>query len=450
MSKNAVIFIDRLSGDNVDSARSLIVVGGLSLLERHLRQLKNAGVEHIYLASFTMPERLHAAIGSFRPGSASLEVVDANFADGAFWHSLETALVLEEGVLVDDRIIRAVAASDAPNTVALFEGGEILHGARHATVLNVGEDDHIFASVLIASGAALEAAAAQDGFRDHPVATIAACALVESDTRKINVKSIDPYVGELCRNVDILWRPVVAKGEAARATKLLIEMAQKGVLDWPAKWIHPVFEDSMVQYVSRIPLTPNIVKVLSAALGFYVTYLFAIGQMGFALAGAMIFGLLAGMEEKLARTKMLLSKVGELGHILDQIVEYSWYLGIAYFFVVSTANNGPWAVALLLVLFGLAKVVQGEFFRRFTGNKLEDAGQFERVFQLVGACRNTMIWGLVPFAATQNWEIGFWAMALYSSLTFFVAQWRFIVRIRQYASGQSETIAENFRSTEYF
>ena len=39
MTKNALIFVDDASDDNADLPRSLLVVGGISLLERQLRQL---------------------------------------------------------------------------------------------------------------------------------------------------------------------------------------------------------------------------------------------------------------------------------------------------------------------------------------------------------------------------------------------------------------------------
>lgn len=107
-------------------------------------------------------------------------------------------------------------------------------------------------------------------------------------------------------------------------------------------------------------------------------------------------------------------------------------------------------LAILIVTFAWAEVVQSEYYRRLTGRQLDDAGDIERGFRLITARRNTIMWGLVPFALTESWLVGFWIMGIYTMVTFFVAQWRFIVRLKDYASSVSPQISENFKKTEYF
>ena len=251
----------------------------------------------------------------------------------------------------------------------------------------------------------------------------------------------------------LLWRPVTAAAECRRAGNVLLDMAQKGTLDWPARWIHPTFENFLVTALLGTPLTPNMVSLLTGALGFYATYLFATGQMGWGLLGALAVGVLDGVDGKLARVKMLATKLGQLEHILDKLVEYSWYFAIAAFLAVpdeSGGNGAPWVLAILIVTFAWAEVVQGEFYRRLTGRQLDDAGEIERGLRLISARRNTIMWGLVPFALTESWLIGLWIMGIYTMVTFFVAQWRFIVRLRAYASSVSSEISGNFKMSEYF
>ena len=105
---------------------------------------------------------------------------------------------------------------------------------------------------------------------------------------------------------------------------------------------------------------------------------------------------------------------------------------------------------MLIILFSWAEGVQGEFFRRMTGKQLDDAGEFERTFRLFSARRNTKMWLLIPFALYQAWLAGFVAMAVYGVVTFFVAQTRFIIRVREFTSEKSLEIKRNFDDTAYF
>lgn len=446
----AIIFVDAKSDDNVETPISFLKAGGISLLERQLRQLNNFGIDHVYLFSFAMPELLHNTISRFKKSPKRIEVVDANFIDTSFWDDIEKVLLLEEGCLIDDRIIDAVYNSNQVNTIAMFDSDAVMYGKSNGIELDVAGSARVFSSCASTDAEVLKAASLDEGFKDNPLHTTLDNIKSMRDYLVVEVSQLDPYLPNHRREVPILWRPISNKKECKKATKIIIDNAQKGTLDWPAKFIHPIFENTITYYCLPTFLTPNIITVITGVLGFYIAYLFAIGQMGPALAGAMIIGVLDGVDGKLARVKMLASKIGDLEHILDKFVEYSWYLAMAYYFANVSGNSGPWAVGWLIVLFAWAETVQGEFFRRLTGKQLDDTGVFERTFRLIGARRNTQIWALIPFGLTQNWELGFWMLAVYSVITFFVAQWRFIVRTRDYTMTESETIADNINKTRYF
>ena len=238
--------------------------------------------------------------------------------------------------------------------------------------------------------------------------------------------------------------------QADKATDILMAAAQKGALDWPAKWIHPAPENFLVRSLLSTFITPNIVTALTAILGFTATYFFAVGHLWPALILALLIGVLDGVDGKLARVKMLSSKIGQLEHLLDKLVEYSWYFGLAYYLASTNSDSGPWVLATLLVLFSWSEAVQGEFFRRMTGKQLDDAGPLERKIRLVGARRNTIMWGFIPFAIFDAWWLGLWIMAFFTVATFLVSNWRFMIRVRDYTAQQSSVIAKNFKGTEYF
>src|SRR5690606_13703930 len=106
-------------------------------------------------------------------------------------------------------------------------------------------------------------------------------------------------------------------------------------------------------------------------------------------------------------------------------------------------------IAALITLFALAEAVQNEFYRRFTGQALDDAAPFDRRYRLVSGRRNTFFWTYVPFALAGAWYAGFVMIAVYSVVNFFVAQWRFFVNLQSYGRAVSRTIEANFQRTAY-
>lgn len=457
MMKSALIFVDRPTEDDDQKPRAMLNVGGLTLLERQLRQLKDAGVERVRVVTRDYPEFLFNAVGKFRKVPGDVSVIDGNMPTDAELMADEgdSVLVIEDGVLIDDRIIKSILAAGEGGSaaIALFPPRAVTFGQGAGSRISLEGEDRLFASA---------AAIPWDVFRSvmavalphEPLQTLLedamAGGLSGTDVEFVDISEFETYEANRRREVPILWRPVTVAAECARATRVLLNMAQKGVLDWPARWIHPPFEDLCVVALLRTFVTPNMITVLTGIMGGGIAYLFATGQMGIALAGALAVGVLDGVDGKLARVKRLTSKVGEMEHLVDKVVEYAWYVAIAYYLSGVTGDGAPWVLSLVIIGFAWAEVVQGELFRRLTLKQLDDAGAFERRFRIIGARRNTIVWIWIPFALTEQWAIGFWLAAVYTMATFFVAQWRFIVRIRDYALSEGSAIADNIRRTEYF
>ena len=449
MAIQAAIFVNAPAKGDEGTPRAFLKAGGISLLERQLRQLTKMGVKRVALISKTFTEKLEAA--RFKQAPAKVEIHNQNaLKGGRLWNARDDVLLLEEGVLVDARIMKAVTTKPGGRRVAVFPGNTVIYNKGHGLKLKAKGGDYLFASAALVKGADLLAAIKDRDFRARPLKAVLKAALNSGRAALADIGKIDTYLQDRRRNVDILWRPVVSGAETGKATRALIGMAQKGVLDWPARWIHPFFENALVAMLCPTPVTPNFITLITTVVGFYVTWLFATGDMLWGLAGALVIGVLDGVDGKLARTKMLQSRIGELEHIADKVVEYSWYFGIAWYLAGAEGNALPWALAVMIVLFAWAEVVQGEFFRRFTGKQLDDAGKFERAFRIIGARRNTQIWALIPFALLDQWLMGFWVVAIYAALTFFVAQARFIIRLRDYGSEKSLEIKKNIGDTAYF
>lgn len=453
MTATALIFVHAPFAETENLPRALIEVGGLSILERQLRQAARLGITRAVVVAGAFAREVEARSRKFKRAPSNIEIVSlADFVPAVRFNKTETILLIEEGVVIDGRILKQVLGDPdkAGRRVAIYPESTVIPGKGLGLKLKAEDKELLFASAALVLGRDIERAATDAEFRKAPMKTLLKAALGTGKATLLDVSKMPTYLQDRRREVGMIWRPVASREDARKATRALIASAQKGVLDWPARWIHPVFEDFLTEIFSPLPVTPNMITVLTGLAGFYVTYLFATGELVFGLAGALVIGVLDGVDGKLARVKMHSTRLGELEHILDKVVEYSWYFGIAWYLAMVEGNALPWGLASMIVLFAWAETVQGEFFRRLTGRQLDDAGRFERLFRIVAARRNTQIWLLIPFAATGAWLLGLWCIAFYAAATFFVAQTRFIIRVREYASEKSLEIKRNFEDTAYF
>ncbi len=270
-------------------------------------------------------------------------------------------------------------------------------------------------------------------------------AVLSGSAERINLGRTPTYAPDRRRHVPLMWeRPTDAAGAKSAANQLLAA-AQKGCLDWPARFIHPPIENAAVRLLWSTPITPNVISLLAFMLGLYAAWCFATGALWTGLILALIVGPIDGIDGKLARSRMEFSRWGDLEHVGDKIVEYAWIAGLA----AAIGTGAAWALAALIVCTALAEAVQGEFYRRMTGAQLDDAGVFERSFRLISGRRNTFFWSLLPFAWFDAWPAGLAMIAAYSAVNFFVMQARFFIRLAEYGRSNSPAIAANLDATAY-
>ncbi len=394
-----------------------LAVAGRPVLERQRRQVAQAGATATIVADSA--------------------VALAALADD------DQLLVITPGLVVDERIVAAAieqgAAAATVATIATWPaargGVERIDAARFA------------AGVAVYPAGLVRRVAATLGDWDLH-STLLRAALAEPGTMHLDLATLDLYDPARRREVPLTWALPATSDEASAATATLIAAAQKGCLDWPARWLHPPLEDALTRLLLPTPIRPNHVTLFIAALSLGAGVAFACGWLWTGLIVALVCGPLDGVDGKLARARLDFSRWGDLEHVLDKVAEYGWYLALAGHFA-AVGYSGAWAVAALIVLFALAEALAGEFFRRFTGAQLDDAGDFERRFRLVSGRRNTFFWTLLPFAAFGAWYAGFVAIAIYAVVTFFVMQASLYRRLAQFGRRHSAIVAANLDRTAY-
>lgn len=431
-----LLFAQKPGPDNGEP-QAVSMAGGTTLIERQCRQLARAGCSRILVLADQLTPGLTAALDCARADGLALAIVRDAAALAAQMHPESSMLLLGEAMLLDERLVETLAAATAPAVLVWTDG------SAPATA------ERLDAQSFSGGAALLPAALARDVLQSlgdwDAEATLLRRAASDAGCTRIAIDTLETYAASRRRQVPFVWSHVTSAAAGAAATDALLAAAQKGCLDWPARFVHPPIENWLTRQLLPTPVTPNQVSLLVFLLGLGAVAAFAAGWLWVGLALVLLVGPLDGVDGKLARTRMQFSKWGDLEHVGDKVTEYLLYVALAWHFGAAWA----WCLAAMIIAFALAEAVQGEFFRRFTGRQLDDWGPVERRFRLVSGRRNTFFWSLVPFALFGAWEAGFVMIAAYAVLTFFFMQWRFFAAMAEYGKQQSAAVAANFAATAY-
>jgi phosphatidylglycerophosphate synthase len=408
-----------------------LVAGGITVLERQARQLRRAGADVLFAVDVVPLTELPADVEAITTAMIASRIA-----------ATDRTIIIAPGLIIDERAIAVVMLTPMPAVL-------VCDSARpDAVCVERLDAQTVAAGCMALPGAMVVQQAAGLGEWDLG-STLIRVAAANPATNRVDFLAIPLYAPARRRNVPLIWARPVTEDEARAASETLISAAQKGCLDWPARFLHPWPEDLMVRLLAPTRITPNMVTLFTGVVGIAAGVAFAMGWLWTGLILALITGPLDGVDGKLARTRVEFSKWGDLEHVLDKILEYGWYLCVAWHFSGAMGSALPWALAALIILPAIAEAVQGEFFRRLTGVQLDDTGETERIIRLFAGRRNTFLWTWLPMAAAGLWFDGFVLLAVYSVLTTAVAQWRFYKRLSVYGRAHGERIAANYLATAY-
>ena len=328
--------------------------GGLSLLERQVKQLVELGRARIVLL---VPEGdpepavdvARARIGVHRVPAAVRDLAEALAATP---QRPEAFLALGADRLVDMRVLRVLLDREATT----------------------------FATV--------------DGERPEPVAWVRGAdvarhgAAVAADADRCEVGEIDAYRAELRGDAAPYVVGVETAGERREAWRVLLDHVQKRVLDLPGRYFDPPFEDFLVRRLAPTDVTPNQITVLTFVVACAVAALFYGGWLRVGIVLALVVEVLDGVDGKLARLKLQTSKLGELEHAGDFFYENAWYLTLGSYLSRAAGLPGLWYAGWTLVVCDLCDNLLYLTAQRWTGRMLDELSPFDRRFRAVAGRRN--------------------------------------------------------------
>jgi phosphatidylglycerophosphate synthase len=174
--------------------------------------------------------------------------------------------------------------------------------------------------------------------------------IVAGRIRTVDAAKQQAYIPDMRRSVRPIFFPAPSPNCRPLAERLLRNATQKGVLDFPAL-VHALIEKWLVSHLCRTPITPNQITLVTGVFGLSVTVLYALGYLWPGALLALIIGVLDGLDGKLARLKVQMTKAGKEEHLLDYVVEMSWWIALAYHF--HATGQVRYAYALLLAFLRL-------------------------------------------------------------------------------------------------
>ena len=168
----------------------------------------------------------------------------------------------------------------------------------------------------------------------------------------------------------------------------ILENASKNPSDFLAYYVHKPIENKLVAFISNFNVTPNQLTIIVNILAYTVTALFFFGYLLPASILTFVVGIADGLDGKLARVKLKISKLGSLEHSFDLLFEFSWFIALSWFLYRKTESNTPLVLCIFIILFIAFYRHVYDQFRRAMGRSLDDSGGFERKFRRIAGRRN--------------------------------------------------------------
>ena len=366
-----------------DAPEALIELCGVNLLERLLRILQRLGFRRAIVFS-TTPEIVGAELAK-RSWAREQVIADlAPRANGPLTAQLlleqipsDRLLIVPGNIYCDARLLAALCAKDSPAALVDSNPPEF---ARHLIRNPCGPvvATRVFLFGFSTTAPLLEQL--KDKIDNHKIGIVDAA-------------EVDDYIVGMRRHVRPLCFAAPRAFERHVAERVILDAAQKGTLDFPA-YVHAPIETAIIAFLCKTRITPNQITIAGFIIGCSATAAVALGHTGLGILGALLFGIVDGLDGKLARVKIETTERGKWEHRLDYVIENSWWAAIA--FCLWRSGQLPSAFYFLALLIG--SLLLDEFVKRkakmATGRLLDDVAPFDRAFRLIAARRNVYVWML--------------------------------------------------------
>jgi phosphatidylglycerophosphate synthase len=391
---------------SADAPSSLLEICGVTLLDRLLRQAQRLGLRDALILSAT-PEAIRGEIArpSWPRANVSVEVrprAPGPLRVEELTSELETSsacLIIPGDVYCDSRLLRALAEQTNDSTLTdsaplatvgrpswppvSVGGGEDLRPTAPATELTQPQPN-------LCGPACISKTFLQSHAPNETLADALTSAVATGVVERLDAAIFPRHIAGMRREIRPFCLPATTDSRPP-IEAIVLDSAQNGTLDIPA-YAHGPIETFVVSHLCRTSISPNQITVLGFLFGTLGTLCFATGHFAIGLTIALVFGVVDGLDGKLARVKVETTTRGEWEHRLDLILEYSWWIALGW--GLRETGQLPSAFLFTALLLGgelLGKAAKG-YVRHLTGRLLDDVSGFDRFFRLIAGRRNIYVW----------------------------------------------------------
>jgi phosphatidylglycerophosphate synthase len=368
-----------------EPGEALVEVCGISVLERLLRQLQRIGVERVAVFAKD-PDPIAAQIAPASWARADTNVTVQKLETPALTAHLNAPaarVLIVSCAVYDSRLLQALL--DQKETSLLIDSKPPAHlrpliGA--VPLINSG----FFCGAALVESRWLRTADESRGLVDNLIEAARAGAV-----HIVDVDDLPSYVTSMRRHIRPFWFPAPRQPQLRVAESLVLDAAQNGTLDLPAK-LHAPIETWLVARLCRTDIRPMQITLFTACVSAVVALQFARGHLAIGATLALVVGVLDGLDGKQARVKVETTELGKREHVLDYVLELSWWTALAYHFTAVGEVPNAFALLLLLVAADLVDQLARRVVKRRVGRNLDDVAPFDRFVRLIGARRNIYVW----------------------------------------------------------
>ena len=358
------------------SSHSSLRIFGMTLLERQLHMLLEAGLEpvevYVQLASETtnLPSLLPVPLVQQLPiqWGHTYQTL-SEYRAGLAEHALAEPLIAFEAATVIDSRLLGYLAQRSGSWVARGEAG-----AEQTVVLRL-EEDVSFPRAINATGFSLL------DFTEKIVH--------QANVQELPLTNVPSYIRKLRRDLPIYLFRIVDPASRNQAERFLFWSNYKGSTDFFTKYVYPPLVWRLVRPLARRRVHPNVVSLFNVFITFLAVPLFAMGYWVTAFVLAYTMSVLDSVDGKLARLTFSASKLGDiLDHGLDIVHPPLWYFAWAW--ALSTGSTAAPVMQLAIwmaIFYTMDRIIAGLFSAR-VGQSIHGCTPFDERMRTFISRRN--------------------------------------------------------------
>lgn len=396
----------RLEHMTKDKPKALIRLLGLSLIERIILTAKQAGIYEFLIVVGYLGDKIKAKLGDGKKYGVKISYIENGEYEKGNGVSVlrareqlnENFILLMSDHLFDVRILKELTKYDLKGTVVLAVDRKEARPTdtkvleRDGKIIKIGknieESNCLDTGIFLCSPKIFSYLEETVKENKTELADCIVKVAKEEDAEVFDIGQIESYVSKMRKTIKPWWIDIDTEGDLKKAKQIIIENSSKGASDFMAHYIHKPIENKLVAFISNFNITPNQLTVIVNILAYTVTALLLLGYLLPASILAFIVGIADGLDGKLARVKLMTSKVGLLEHSFDLLFEFSWFIALSWFLFHSTKTAVPLILCIFIILFIAFYRHVYDQFKKAMGRSLDDSGNFERVFRRFAGRRN--------------------------------------------------------------